>query len=201
MDQNSHLVESNMSENVKQNIIQVAQETFMKFGYRKTTMDEIAVAAGKGKSSLYYYFKSKEEVFQAVVEKEAKFLIENIKCEVQLHEDPKEQIRQYIITRISGVIKLKTLSKAVRDTYLSNLDFIEEIRIAFDNQEIAIVSGILQNGVKLKVFRQLDIPLTARTFSTIMKGLEIPIFIRKNEFEMIKNIDEILEILFKGINH
>ncbi|MBN1821426.1 MAG: helix-turn-helix transcriptional regulator, partial [Prolixibacteraceae bacterium] len=45
-----------MSEKIKNKIIKVAQETFKKYGYRKTTMDEIAFAASKGKSSLYYYF-------------------------------------------------------------------------------------------------------------------------------------------------
>ena len=59
-----------MKKNVKDNIISIAQGTFRKFGFRKTTMDEIAFVAGKTKSTMYYYFESTEEVFQAVVEKE-----------------------------------------------------------------------------------------------------------------------------------
>ena len=42
--------------------------------FRKTTMDEIAQAARKGKSSIYYYFTSKEDIFRAIVEKETKML-------------------------------------------------------------------------------------------------------------------------------
>ena len=55
---------------IKNRIVEVAQNIFKKYGFRKSTMDEIAVAAGKGKSTLYHYFKSKEEVFAAVIEKE-----------------------------------------------------------------------------------------------------------------------------------
>ena len=60
-----------MKSKAKTQLIEAAGVTFSRFGYRKTTMDDIAFAAGKGKSSLYYYFKNKEEVFEAVVEKEA----------------------------------------------------------------------------------------------------------------------------------
>ncbi|MFW6389223.1 MAG: TetR/AcrR family transcriptional regulator, partial [Marinilabiliaceae bacterium] len=48
-------------------ILKSARELFAKFGYRKTTMEDIAQALRKGKSSLYYYFKNKEEIFQAVI--------------------------------------------------------------------------------------------------------------------------------------
>ncbi len=72
-----------MSEKVKHSIIEVARETFARYGFRKTTMDEIAVAARKGKSSLYYYFASKEEVFQAVVEQEAGILFSKIEHAVK----------------------------------------------------------------------------------------------------------------------
>lgn len=64
---------------VRNNIIRAAGTIFSKFGFRKTTMDEIARAAGKGKSSIYYYFSSKEEIFEAVVVKEARTLKKNFR--------------------------------------------------------------------------------------------------------------------------
>ena len=42
----------------RESILKIAQEIFSKYGYRKTTLDDIANAVRKGKSSLYYYFKS-----------------------------------------------------------------------------------------------------------------------------------------------
>ena len=55
-------------------ILEIAQEIFSKFGYKKTTLDDIANAVRKGKSSLYYYFSSKEDLFQAVIMKEVDIL-------------------------------------------------------------------------------------------------------------------------------
>ena len=59
---------------VKDAIVNVARHIFSRFGFRKTTMDEIAIASRKGKSSIYYYFASKEEIFKAVVEKDASIM-------------------------------------------------------------------------------------------------------------------------------
>lgn len=55
------------SERMRQEIVMAAAEAFAKKGYRATTMQEIAAAAGYTAASLYTYFKSKEEIFRAIV--------------------------------------------------------------------------------------------------------------------------------------
>jgi len=188
-----------MAEKVKDKIIAVAQETFKKYGFRKTTMDEIAYAAGKGKSSLYYYFKSKEEVFSAVVELEAETLKRNIHDAIQNETNPSLKLKTYIVTRMLGFKSMANFYIAIKDDFLSNLDFIEDIRKKYDLEEIAIISSIIQNGIESHIYKKLDVPLTARTIVTIMKGLEIPLFMSEEIKNIETNVDEILDILFFGI--
>ena len=57
-------------DNTKDIILHVAGKIFKQHGFHKTTIDGIARAAHKAKGSIYYHFKSKEELFQGVVEKE-----------------------------------------------------------------------------------------------------------------------------------
>ena len=59
-------------------ILKASQEIFEKYGYKKTTIDDIAGELHKGKSSIYYYFISKEDIFRAVLDKEACELKEEI---------------------------------------------------------------------------------------------------------------------------
>ena len=54
----------------KEKIIEVASKLFGRYGFYKTSMDEIARTARKAKGSLYYHFASKEELFTAVVARE-----------------------------------------------------------------------------------------------------------------------------------
>ena len=58
----------------KNRILNVAGSIFGRFGFQKTTVAEIARAAHNVKGSVYYYFRSKEELFQKVVEREAKII-------------------------------------------------------------------------------------------------------------------------------
>ena len=74
---------------VKQDIIEVAASIFSRFGYKKTTMEDIASAINMGKSSLYYYFKSKEEIFEAVVVHEAELLKKSLQEVLILYKDPR----------------------------------------------------------------------------------------------------------------
>ena len=55
---------------VKSQIIESATKYFSRYGFHKTTMDEIAKNIHKAKGILYYYFKSKEELFNEVLKQE-----------------------------------------------------------------------------------------------------------------------------------
>ena len=58
---------------IKRNhIVSVARDVFKNYGYKKTTMNDVAKAAGKGKSSIYYYFDSKDAIFKSVILSEAR---------------------------------------------------------------------------------------------------------------------------------
>lgn len=49
----------------KADIIKAADEVFLKYGFSRVSMLDISKASGKGRSTLYYYFKNKTEVFEA----------------------------------------------------------------------------------------------------------------------------------------
>ena len=65
-------------EEIRDQIVSSARQVFSRFGFKKTTMDEIAQGARKGKSSIYYYFTSKEDIYRAVIEKEATILRDEV---------------------------------------------------------------------------------------------------------------------------
>ncbi|HPE75936.1 MAG TPA: TetR/AcrR family transcriptional regulator [Draconibacterium sp.] len=189
-----------MKKDAKDSIVLVAQKMFKRFGFRKTTMDEIAVAARKGKSSLYYYFKSKEEVFEAVVEKEATTLRTDIITNIGKCNSAMEKLRVYIFVRMDGFRNWGNFYEALKDEYLSNYEFIEKIRIKYDRSETETITQIINEGIENKEFKDLNSALTAKIIVTAMKGLEIPLLTasdKKANFK--KEINEMLEVLFHGI--
>ena len=184
---------------IRDNIISVAAKIFSRFGYRKTTMEEIAMASRKGKSSIYYYFNSKEDIFKAVVEREAEELKKDLKKAIAEVDNPIEQLKKFILFRMH---KLKTLTNfyaALKADYLSHLEFIENIRQEYDEDEIAIVTKILQSGIERKNFVIDDSELAAVALVTAMKGLEIPLFIKKEYGRIEDRLDNLMNFLFYGL--
>ena len=180
-------------------ITRVAQKIFSRYGLIKTTVDEIARAARMGKASLYHYFKSKEDIFREVVEKENMLLTEKIQEAINKEDLPQKKIRAYIITRMKYLNELANIHSALKDDYLEHYAFIEKIRKRNFQEEIETIKNILKEGTKKGLFKVRDIELTSFAIISALKGLEYPWSVETPLPEVEKNIDKLLEILFNGI--
>ena len=184
---------------IRSEIVQVASKIFTRFGFRKTTMEEIARASKKGKSSIYYYFSSKEDIFRAVVEKEAEELKKELKKAISDVDDPIEQLKTFLLFRMRKLKTLKNFYAALKSDYLNHLEFIENIRKEYDRQEIEVVKNILQSGMEKGEFVIDDPELGAVALVTAMKGLEIPLFIKKEHGNIEDRLDNLIKFLFYGL--
>jgi len=180
-------------------ITRVAQKIFSRYGLIKTTVDEIARAARMGKASLYHYFKSKEDIFREVVEKENMLLTEKIQEAINKEDLPQKKIRAYIITRMKYLNELANIHSALKDDYLEHYAFIEKIRKRNFQEEIETIKNILKEGTKKGIFKVRDIELTSFAIISALKGLEYPWSVETPMPEVEKSIDKLLEILFNGI--
>lgn len=185
---------------VKETIVGVARHIFTRFGFRKTTMDEIALASRKGKSSIYYYFSSKEDIFKAVVEKEASLLKSELMLAIGKASSPEQKLKAHVRVRMHSMEKLANFYSAMKDDYLSHLEFIEKIRKKYDQEEVAMMENVLKEGVENGAFEIENTTLAAIAIVTALKGLEIPLFWGAEEKDVDRRLDHLIYILFNGIS-
>jgi len=186
-------------EEFRKKIIISSGQIFSRFGFKKTTMDEIAKALKIGKSSVYYYFKSKEEIFEAVVLYEANILRNELTTAIKSVESPVDKMKNYVFVRMKAFEKLSNYYNAIFDKNLDHFDFIETIREKFDREELAILRLILYHGARKKVFNVINSEYTALAVQTTLKGLEVPLFWKKRELNIEERLNGILDVLFNGI--
>jgi len=180
-------------------ILQIAQDIFSRYGYKKTTLDDIANAVRKGKSSLYYYFSSKEDLFQAVITKEVDILREALEKVVFRSLDPEEKLREYILTKLTTFRDLANLYNALEND-VTAIGFIEEIKEKNVKDEIRMIKRILIEGVRRFKFQIDDLNLTALGISMAIKGLEMPLTAGSyGSYDIEMAVDNMVRIICYGI--
>ena len=84
----------------KAKLVDVARQLFAKMGVENTTMNDIAIASKKGRRTLYTYFKSKEDIYLAVVESELDILSDMMKRVAGKDIRPEEKLIEMIYTHL-----------------------------------------------------------------------------------------------------
>jgi len=180
-------------------IIRSAGQIFSRYGFKKSTIGEIAKSVNMGKSSIYYYFESKEEIFEAVVFNEANILRNELTAAIKSVESPIDKMKDYVFVRMKSLEKLSNYYNAIFDKNLDHFEFIERIRAKYDREELAILRLILFHGARRKVFNIANSEYTAMAIQTTLKGLEVPLFWKKKEVNIESRLNAILDVLFYGI--
>jgi AcrR family transcriptional regulator len=187
---------------IREDILKEAQKLFQQYGVRKTTMEDIARAMGKGKSTLYYYYCSKEEIFDAVILREMEEVFNRVKQSVEKADSAEDKLKAFTLTKIKAVQKRANLYKIVRGEIQEGQHCTKHLHAAYDSQEIELVRDILSFGVANGEFskeleKELDI-LPAVMVSSL-RGLEKDIFIDARFAKLEPRMESIMGIMIRGL--
>lgn len=158
-------------------LVDVARQLFAKKGVEDTTMNDIAIASKKGRRTLYTYFKSKEEIYMAVVEAEIEMLYDILHKVAQKDISPDKKILELIFTHLETTKTIVYRNGTLRADFFRDIWKVEAERKDFDMKEVALFRKILQEGKDSGVFDIDDVDITASILHFCIKGIEVP-FIR-----------------------
>lgn len=117
----------NQARDRKKIILDIATRVFSRYGYNKTSLDEIATEAGIAKGTVYYYFSSKEELFMNVVDIQVKEFVDATRKKVREVEGFENKLRMLVQEPIRHVCEempiwmdgLKSIPFSGQDRFLS----------------------------------------------------------------------------------
>lgn len=158
----------------RQRLLEVARELFAHKGLEATTMNDIAAASGRGRRTLYTYFRNKEEIYYAVIEEELERLSEKMDEVASMDVEPEEKIFTLIYTHLSIIRDTVARNGTLRAEFFRNIWMVEKVRKAFDVEEHRILQKVLQEGVDKGRFRIENVGLMADIVYYSVKGLEVP---------------------------
>ncbi|MGC8595020.1 MAG: TetR/AcrR family transcriptional regulator [Candidatus Kryptoniota bacterium] len=189
-------------------ILDAARKRFAYYGFSKVTMDEIAVDAGMGKASLYYYFPTKERLFIEVVLQEKKQFLEQLKAIVTSDLDSADKLRNYVRKRIEyfrNLANLRALSfqqpKEMRESF-------HEMYKDFQAEELKLIQQLIQAGKREGEFAVSNPQRTAEIVLRVLQGIRSwllnihgkPILLDEDFYRGLeKDSLDALELLLHGI--
>ena len=154
--------------------VDVARQLFAKNGLEGTTMNDIAVASGKGRRTLYTYFSKKEDIYSAVIESELERLSEKLDEVAARKIRPQDKIIELIYTHLSTILETVVRNGNLRAEFFRNIWMVEKVRKKFDADEIAIFRKVYESGNLYGEFDIENVDLVAEITHYCIKGLEVP---------------------------
>ena len=130
----------------RQKLIDIARQLFAKNGVANTTMNDIAVASGKGRRTLYTYFNSKEEVYSAVIESELERLSDKLDEVAAMKMRPLDKVIELIYTHLIMIRETVVRNGNLRAEFFRNIWMVEKVRKKFDDYEIDLFRKVYQEA-------------------------------------------------------
>lgn len=158
----------------RQKLVDVARQLFAKNGLENTTMNDIAVASGRGRRTLYTYFKSKEEVYYAVIESELERLSDKMDEVAAKDTRPQDKVIELIYTHLNMIKETVVRNGNLRAEFFRNIWMVEKVRKNFDEDEIELFRKVYADGKASGEFDIDNIDLVADITHYCIKGLEVP---------------------------
>lgn len=158
----------------RQKLIDIARQLFAKNGVANTTMNDIAVASGKGRRTLYTYFNSKEEVYSVVIESELERLSDKLDEVAAMKMRPLDKVIELIYTHLIMIRETVVRNGNLRAEFFRNIWMVEKVRKKFDDYEIDLFRKVYQEGKADGEFDIDDVNLVADITHYCIKGLEVP---------------------------
>ena len=158
----------------RQKLVDVARLLFAKNGVANTTMNDIALASGKGRRTLYTYFKSKDDIYYAVIESELERLSDKLDEVAARKMSPHDKIIELIYTHLKMIRETVVRNGNLRAEFFRNIWRVEKVRKNFDEDELELFRKVYADAKASGEFDIEDVGLVADITHYCIKGLEVP---------------------------
>lgn len=175
-------------------LIDIARQLFAHKGIENTTMNDIAIAAEKGRRTIYTYFKNKRDIYNAVVETESDKVLSKLSEIAKLQIPADEKLMEFIFQRFDAMKDLVHRNGSLRAGFFRDVRKVERARKAASPKEVHILETILQEGVDSGIFRIKHVDKTAMVMILCLQGLDVP-YIRENFRELGIEKDKLRDYL------
>lgn len=197
----------NKKEQVKERIGQAAIECFERYGLEKTTLEDIAKTVGLNKTSLYYYYKNKEDIFIEVAIREGQSFIDTLQKSTLKKKGVENQISFYLESRLNYYTNVLNMNRVSVESLDKILPRFFELYDAMMVQEKAFLTKLLTQAIaheKLDLTDPENIASVLINFANALKHSTEQQAILKRQVEIdyaqsLRDTKFLVSLIFRGL--
>ena len=167
-------------------------------------MNDIASASEKGRRTIYTYFRSKRDIYNAVVKTESDKIIERLNAVLESQVLPEQKLMDFIFARFEATKESVSRNGSLRAGFFRDVRKVDRVRRITTASESNILKQILLEGVNSGYFAIRDVSQTANILTQLLQGLDIP-YIRDNFSELgiekLQLRDYLKDLILNGIKN
>jgi AcrR family transcriptional regulator len=163
VEKNTIINKEEVFKNKRDEILNKAANLFRKKGFKGTSMQDIAKEVGILKGSIYYYFNSKNEIFQEVLDKGFNPLLNNAVYIFNKKEKPKKKFQMLIQRHLQYILQSELSIPIFYEKREKDLDTQIQNYVESRNKYEKILRSVLEEGIKQGEFPEVDVNLTVFT--------------------------------------
>ena len=153
-------------------ILGAAQKCFARYGFAKTTMEDIAQAVGMKAGSLYHYYDGKETIFRDVISYEADQMLYWLQQVVAKQKSVGQKVLNYMSGRLEYFRKVTNLLDVSIKVLVEVRPLLDKIYKDVMKREIAFLSEIIQRGINEGQIRSCDSTRVADGILAVSESLK-----------------------------
>ena len=185
---------------VRQKILDAAEQRLWHYGFKKTTIDEIASDAGVGKGTVYLYFDGKEDIGLAIVANYKETSLREIEAIAgEAGKTPVQKLKEMLQHPVVVAHQKCQASPAMLEMIVAIKPHIRAHIQPFTEREYALLAQVLDEGNATGVF-DVEEPLrAARTLKSMTNGFLPPSLSEVSAQEIMADISEIVDLTVRGL--
>ncbi|SHI94931.1 transcriptional regulator, TetR family [Mesonia phycicola] len=141
---------------VKNQILEGAKEVFRKYGYKNAKMEQIAKESGKGRSTLYYYYESKEAVFKAFVTDFNQPLFNSLKTKLTPTNTLEKNCLTYIQAHFENTANGIETYGAILNDLKQDIGFVAAILLQIRQQDLDVIKSFLVWAIEKEEIKPIE---------------------------------------------
>ena len=180
----------------REKILNAAEKRMLKFGYRKVTMDEIALDLHMSKNTIYKLFVSKEEIAKSLVKRLQQQLNASLNNIEKLQKDPLRVFSDSVL------LLRKELGPWFEHFFReipTELPSLWDEFLHFRNEKILSIRSLVDKGSRRGIFRRVNPSIATEAYLGAVKAVTNPRFLEEENLTFEQGLDAVLDLWSNGI--